>query len=222
MRKILFATTMLIGMASGFAASAQDLFDMNAPMVGKEANTFMVRARGLGVLPGDSSSNISAIGGHVNASQTAVPELDFSYFFTDHWATELILATSQHTLRASGTAVGSFDVGSVWALPPTVTMQYHFLPHEAFSPYIGAGLNATLWYGEQPSSPVTHFTVGNSWGPAMQIGFDYNIAGHWFLNMDAKYIMMNVAARVDALSTTVRAHDQLNPVLLGAGIGYRF
>lgn len=69
---------------------------------------------------------------------------------------------------------------------------------------------------------MTHFDVGNSWGPAFQIGFDYNFTGRWFINVDAKYILMNVAARVDALDTTVRAHDQLNPVLLGMGIGYRF
>ncbi|HBK04981.1 MAG TPA: OmpW family protein [Acetobacteraceae bacterium] len=222
MKRTLFATTMLGAMALSFTASAQGLFDMNAPLVGKDAGALMVRARAVGVLPGDSNSSISAIGGHVGASQTAVPELDFSYFFTDHLATELILATSQHTLQAKGTAVGSFDVGTVWALPPTLTLQYHFLPHEAFSPYVGAGLNGTLWYGEKPSAPVTHFNVGNSWGPAFQVGFDYNFAGRWFLNMDAKYILMNVAAHVDALNTTVRAHDQLNPVLLGAGIGYRF
>lgn len=146
MKQILFATTMLGAMALGFSASAQSLLDMNAPLVGKDAGAFMVRVRGVGVLPGDSNSSISTIGGHVSATDTAVPELDFSYFFTDHLATELILATSQHTLRASGTAAGSFDVGTVWALPPTLTLQYHFLPHEAFSPYVGAGVNATVWW----------------------------------------------------------------------------
>jgi len=33
---------------------------------------------------------------------------------------------------------------------------------------------------------------------------------------------MDVSARVDALGTTVKAHDSLNPLLVGAGIGYRF
>ena len=33
-------------------------------------------------------------------------------------------------------------------LPPTVTLQYHFTPEQKFSPYVGAGLNYSFFYGE--------------------------------------------------------------------------
>ena len=223
MRKTLFATTLLSAMAFGFAASAQSFMDMNAPPVGKQAGTFMIRARAIGVIPEDNSSSISRIGGRVSATAQAAPELDFSYFLTDHVALELIAATTRHTVSAVGSKVGTFDVGSVWALPPTLTVQYHFMPHSAFSPYVGVGMNVTFWYGASAANPpVTHFSVGTGFGPAIQAGVDYNFAGHWFANLDVKQIFLNTSAHVDALGTTVKAHTTLDPVVIGAGIGYRF
>jgi len=223
MKKTLFATTVLSAMALGFAANAQSLLDMNASLIGKEAGTFMIRARALGVIPEDNSSSISAIGGHVTATAQAAPEVDFSYFLTDNVALELIAASTRHNVKATGTAVGDIDVGSVWALPPTLTLQYHFLPHSAFSPYVGVGLNVTFWYGESAANPpVTHFHVGTGVGPALQAGVDYNIAGHWFLNADVKQIFLNTDAHIDALGTTVKARTALDPLVVGMGIGYRF
>jgi outer membrane protein len=223
MKQTLFATTLLSAMAFSFAASAQGLLDMNAPLVGKEAGTIMVRARAIGVIPENNSSRISAIGGHVTATAQAAPEVDLSYFFTDNIALELIAATTRHDIKAKGTAVGDIDVGSSWALPPTLTLQYHFMPHSAFSPYVGVGLNVTFWYGSTPANPpVTHLSVGTGIGPAVQAGIDYNFAGHWFANLDVKQIFLNSNAHVDALGTTVKAHTALDPLVVGMGIGYRF
>lgn len=223
MNKTLLATTLLSALALGGTASAQSPLDMNAPLVGKDAGALMVRLRAIGVIPENTSSSISAIGGHVTATAQAAPEVDLSYFLTDNIALELIAATTRHNVVAAGTKVGDVDVGSVWALPPTLTLQYHFLPHSAFSPYVGVGLNVTFWYGESPSKPtVTHFSVGTGVGPALQAGIDYNFTGRWFANLDVKQIFLNTDAHVDALGTTVRAHTALNPVVVGAGIGYRF
>jgi outer membrane protein len=223
MKQTLFATTLLSAMALGFAAEAQGPLDMNAPLVGKAAGTFMVRVRAIGVIPEDNSSSISTIGGHVTATAQAAPEVDLSYFFTDNIALELIAASTRHDIKATGTKVGDVDVGSVWALPPTLTLQYHFMPHAAFSPYVGVGLNVTFWYGASAANPpVTHLSVGNNVGPALQAGIDYNFAGHWFLNADVKQIFLNTDAHVDALGTTVKARTSLDPLVVGMGIGYRF
>ncbi len=127
MKPIILALCAAGAIASASAARAQQSpFDLSAPPVGKEAGTFMVRLRAIGVIPLDSSSSISAIGGHVDATAQAAPEVDFSYFLTDNVAFELIAATTRHSVSASDTAAGHFDVGSVLALPPTLTVQYHF------------------------------------------------------------------------------------------------
>jgi outer membrane protein len=223
MKQTLFATTLLGALALGFAAEAQSPLDMNAPLVGKEAGTFMVRVRAIGVIPEDNSSSISTIGGHVTATAQAAPEVDLSYFLTDNIALELIAASTRHDIKATGTKVGDIDVGNVWALPPTLTLQYHFMPHAAFSPYVGVGLNVTFWYGASAANPpVTHLSVGNNVGPALQAGVDYNFSGHWFLNADVKQIFLNTDAHIDALGTTVKARTSLDPLVVAMGIGYRF
>src|SRR5271165_6497353 len=70
-------------------------FDATAP-VGKAAGTVMVRVRVIGVIPEDWSSSVSLIGGHVSVSASVAPEVDLSYFFTDHIAAELIAASTNH------------------------------------------------------------------------------------------------------------------------------
>jgi outer membrane protein len=196
--------------------------DDDAP-VGKAANTFMIRARAIGVIPEDNNSSISAIGGHVTATAQAAPEVDFSYFLTDNIAFELIAATTRHDIAGTGTALGRVDVGSVWVLPPTLTVQYHFFPHERFSPYVGAGINATLFYGAQHAgAPVTSVSFSNGVGPALQVGFDYNISGHWFANVDFKQIFLGATATIGTSLGTIKAKTGLDPAVLGAGVGYRF
>jgi outer membrane protein len=77
----------------------------------------MIRLRAIGVMPLDSSSSISGIGGSVSATNQAAPEVDFSYFLTDHIAFELIAASTRHSITADNTALGNVDVGKTWILP---------------------------------------------------------------------------------------------------------
>lgn len=199
-------------------ARADDWIDQ-AP-VGKAAGTVMVRLRGIGVLPEDKSSATS-IGGNARTTNQAAPEVDLSYFFTDHLALELIAASTRHEVSASGTAIGHVDVGSTYVLPPTLTLQYHFMPHARFSPYVGAGLTVAWFYDTQPALPtVTKVGFETAVGPTVQVGADYNLTGHWFLNADAKQMFLNTRARING--GAIRARTSLDPTVFGLGIGYRF
>jgi len=223
MKRLLLASAMLSAVAFAGPASAQSVFDLNQPPVGKQAGTVMIRIRAIGVIPLDASSSVSVIGGHVSTTAQAAPEIDGSYFFTDNIAVELIAATTRHSLSATGTAVGKVDVGSTWVLPPTLTLQYHFMPAQRISPYVGAGVNASFFYGTKAAGPtVTGLSVDNSWGPAIQAGVDYNFSGHWFANLDVKQIFLNTAAHVTGGTVHIKAKDSLDPLVIVAGIGYRF
>ena len=223
MKKYLLATSLLSALALAHLAPAQAQTADDAP-VGKAAGTFMVRARLIGLIPENSSSAISgAINtGTVSTSNAVMPEVDFSYFFTDNIAVELIAATTQHDLYADNTPLGShYHVGSTWVLPPTITAQYHFMPHEKFSPYVGVGLNVSFFYGTSPANnAVTQLAMKTAVGPAVQAGFDYNFSGHWFANFDVKQIFYTTTASID--NGLIHAKTALNPTVIGAGIGYRF
>jgi outer membrane protein len=80
------------------------------PCMAKEGSPWMVRAHVLGVIPDDSSSQITVIGGEADVEEAYTPDLDLSYFFTDNIAAELVFfAYSRHDVKAKNTAEGEID-----------------------------------------------------------------------------------------------------------------
>jgi outer membrane protein len=227
MKKLLFATSLLTAVACTGMAYAQS---SDAP-VGKAAGTFMIRGRLIGVIPESRDSSISGAinGGSVGVSATPAPEADFSYFITDNIAMELIAATTKHELFADNNAAlmglglgNHYKVGHTWVLPPTLLLQYHFMPHSQFSPYVGVGLNVTFFYGSGGDGVVSRVAMSNNVGPAIQAGFDYNFSGRWFANVDVKQIFLNTEATLSTPLGSIKAKTALDPLVVGLGFGYRF
>lgn len=188
-----------------------------------EFSKWQVRIRGLIIAPNESAE-IELIGGDVSISPSFIPEIDFTYFFTKNIAAELILGTSEHDVTAVGTAVGDINLGSVWLLPPTLTAQYHFTGNKV-KPYLGAGINYTIFYSVDEGPTADEVSYKNSVGFAFQAGCDIDINENWFLNFDVKKIYLNTEATVNAtsaLGATVKADVDINPLVLGFGIGRRF
>lgn len=182
-----------------------------------DKSPWLVRGRLINVSPSESST--VSIGGEVTAKDDVVPELDITYFWTDHVATELILATSKHGIGAVGTALGDLDLGHVWALPPTLLAQYHFNPHGQIRPYLGAGINYTMFYNSK-SGDVDSISYSNSFGFAFQGGVDIGIDDNWAVNLDVKKIYINTDATINGGAVT--ADVDLDPWVFGAGLAYRF
>jgi outer membrane protein len=223
MKKLLLAALMAGASFTGIAGTAS-----------ADDNPWMIRGRVIGVLPSESADLSVAgapLGGSVRISDEYVPELDISYFFTKNIAAELILATAQHDVTATDVAaVAGADVkiGDVWVLPPTLTLQYHFTDMGKFKPYVGAGINATLFYSEDEGAVADNIDYDSSIGPALQLGFDYDLdgtPGGWAFNADIKKIWINSDVTVDfttALGATVKADVDINPLVVGLGFGYKF
>jgi len=206
-------------MATTFSSSPA--MAQTADGVGKQAGSILVRARLIDVIPEDSTSSISAIGGHVNATDSFTPEVDFSYFLTDNIALELIAATTRHSISGGGTALGPVQVGSTWVLPPALTVQYHFMPKGIFSPYVGAGVNYTIFYDTTAAGgTVNKLSLEDNWGGVLQAGADFELSGRWFANVDVKQIFVDTKAKLNAGAIT--AKTALNPTVVSLGIGYRF
>jgi outer membrane protein len=189
---------------------------------GIKAGTIEVRGRVAGVLPEVSGSSISVIGGRVDASTSVEPEVDFTYFFTPHIAAELIAATTRHHITARSTALGDVDVGKVSLLPPTLTAQYHFGPNDNIDPYVGAGINYTVFFNHKlpHNNPVTSITYDNNPGAALQAGFDVRVAGNWVINVDVKHIFLDTTAKLNG--GAIKADVSLDPTIVAFGVGYRF
>ncbi|SDX82355.1 outer membrane protein [Collimonas sp. OK242] len=181
-----------------------------------QESPWQVRVRAAYLKPADHSDPIGGVGAsdrlHVN--DKTIPEVDISYFFTPNWAAELVLTYPQkQDVALDGKKIGTFK-----HLPPTLTMQYHFLPQAQFSPYLGAGLNYTrissvdLLNG---AGSLDH----SSWGLALQAGLDYKLDKNWSLNLDLKKLQIrsDVYAGGEKISRV-----KIDPWLIGMGVGYRF
>lgn len=177
-----------------------------------DAGDWLVRGRVIGVLPDVDSSLTPALTASVDDSW--MPELDFTYFFSDNIAAELILATTEHDVSASGV-----NLGSVWVLPPTLTLQYHFMPHGQVRPYVGAGVNYTMFYGEDEPAGI-NMEYDNSFGAALQAGADFPINENWVFNVDVKKIWITTDVNVNGGAVT--GDVDINPWVVGVGFGFRF
>ena len=169
---------------------------------------WLVRARLLQLRP-----SVSSTIGTLDVSNEVTPEVDFSYFLTENIAAELILATQRHTVKNAGV-----DLGKVSHLPPTLTLQYHFMPKETFRPYVGAGLNYTRFYNTSLALGATPLTVdSNSWGGAVQAGFDVALDKKWFLNFDIKKIWIKTDVKNGTTGAFV-SQLKIDPVVVGVGV----
>jgi outer membrane protein len=180
-----------------------------------DKDRFQLRGRMIAILAkGDGIVDTTTL--KTDVDNAYVPEVDLTYYFTKNVSAELIAATAQHSVFA-----GTSKVGDTWILPPTLTVQYHFTPDNAFSPYIGAGLNYSLFYGEDSTPSYTKMGVDGGLGYAVQAGFDYWLDDNWGINLDVKYIDLNVDVSVN--NGALHAYNvDLNPVVVGAGVSYRF
>lgn len=179
------------------------------------AENWQIRVRTINVAPDvDSSVNI---GGKTDVDNAVVPEIDFTYFFTEKIGAELILATAKHEIDYNDTT----DLGDAWILPPTLTLQYHPLRGEGnFSPYFGAGVNYSLFYGEDTATGFTDLDVDGGFGLALQAGADYWLDDHWGLNLDVKKLWLEIDGELN--NGAVTTDIDLDPWIVGVGVSYRF
>ena len=196
MKKTLLALAVLAATTSGAAFAQQ------------AEGPWLVRLRAVHI---DSDNGGAAGRAGVSINDKTIPEVDVSYFFTPNFAAELILTYPQkHDLRAGGDKIGSLK-----HLPPTLLGQYHFTGLGAFKPYVGAGVNYTRFSNVDIAGGA--LTVKkSSWGPALQVGFDYALDKNWSLNFDVKKV------RMDTTVSGGVGKFKVDPVLVGVGVGYRF
>jgi outer membrane protein len=204
MKKIIFST--ILTCLFVFNTQAQDETISN-----DDYSKWQARFRIISVIP---SPGDDIVGADIDISTTFVPELDFTYFFTKNISAELILATTKHDVEIENGA----DLGHVWLLPPTLSFQYHFYA-DKFKPYVGAGINYTLFYGIDEGD-LEDIDYENTIGFSLQTGLDYSLNEKWFLNLDIKKIFLKTDVTVNNSPEDVEV--EINPLVIGVGFGMKF
>jgi outer membrane protein len=197
-----------------------------------DAGDFYVRVGATNVNPDDPNGDIdlSAVDPALAKQDIDVDDawsLTFtgSYQWTENWAVELLAAYPfEHDIDVEGLG----KVGSTKHLPPTLSLQYHFLPKGKFQPYVGAGLNYTIFFDDGAEGVLSDLggdleIEDDSFGLAGQVGFDYMFNDQWFINLDLRYINIETKAKVTIPGVgTIKEDVDINPWVYGVNIGYKF
>ena len=165
------------------------------------------------------SGNGSLAGGalDVDVGDNWRPTFTGEYFFRDNWGVEVLASLPfQHDIELNGVKAGSTK-----HLPPTVSLQYHFAGSEKVKPFIGAGVNYTLFFSQGSTGPLAgaDLDLDNSWGLALHGGLDFAVGTNKFLRLDARWIDIDTDVKVNGASVgTVN----IDPMVYGAAFVWKF
>jgi outer membrane protein len=162
-------------------------------------------------------------------------EISSTYFIDQNLAAELSLGVTGYKskddyIASASTAAIPYSNNSnastknrrIAFIPLTATVQYHINPTNQFSPYIGAGYHYA--FNKNPAKTVTKFS--NSNGPVIQAGFDvWDKEGIGFTVDIKKYWGKSTVTHnniLDASGKALKSKVNIDPVVVGAGIGWVF
>lgn len=178
-----------------------------------EKGDWLVRVGGSSVQPKDDNL-VLAPGVVLQVDDDERFTFDVTYMIADHWGIELLASDEwNHGFTVPGAGIS----GEVEHLPPTLSLQYHFLPDSWIRPYIGAGLNYTIFSNE--TSNAGDLNLRGSFGPAVGAGVDVTIWKDLFLNAAVRWIDIDSDASLNGADIGT---IEIDPLIYGVHLGYRF
>jgi len=237
------------------AAMAASMFTLSA--LAQQAGDWQFRI-GAGVIAPDTGNDDLVFEGtrldtfNIDVDDQFGLVFDLTYFLSPNWGVELLASTPyKHDIDGAGALSALGEIGDTRHLPPTLSLQYHFAPGRSFRPYVGAGLNWTLFFddwsnaglhegvvatangalGTDFSGGDTNLSIDDSFGAAFQAGFDVDFADNWFWNFNVRYIMIDADATLRTRTFdpggaetifTSTLDTEIDPLVYSAQIGFRF
>jgi len=188
------------------------------PMTASAAQGDWLLRLGLGIVQPKSDNLTLDADTDVQVKSAGSATIEGTYMFADHWGVELLAAYPfRHDVRIDGLG----RVGQVRHMPPTLSLQYHFLPEARIRPYVGAGINYTTFSKERTAGALdgSSLSLDDSWGAAVQVGTDIGLNDNWFLNVGLRWIDIDSDAKLDGSNLGT---IEIDPLVYQVQLGYRF
>ena len=209
-----------------------------------KAGDIVVRGGATMVSPdsGKSGVYVEALGGDtplsISVDDNTQLGLNFVYFYDNNWAVEVLAATPfTHDVTIHdpqgisgglfGADVDGATLAEVTQLPPTVSALYYFDSASAFKPYVGVGVNYTIFFDEDfKSTPKSlgfnDLELDGSFGFSVQLGADYQLNNKWHVNASARYIDIGTDANFKIGDIKGSASVDVDPMVYSIMLGYKF
>jgi outer membrane protein len=147
--------------------------------------------------------------------------LTYERLLTPNIGVEFVMGwPPQIKATATGSVAFLGEVLSARNLSPVLLLNYHFMPNEAFRPYIGIGVNYTRFV-DIKSSLASDVKMSDSTGLALQAGVEYSLNKHW--DVFASIAKIDVKSKVVAVGANVlTATVDFRPITYSLGVTRRF
>lgn len=217
------------------------MFTHSAVTLAHEQGNWIVRAGAALVAPDESSDTIDVAGlvtlPGVDVGDNTQIGITGVYMLRDNWGLELLVATPfTHDIDVSDLNI---KAGETKHLPPTLMLQYYpEVGSEKFHPYVGLGINSTIFFDEDvdnelnlaldgivglPAGSVdADLSLKQSWGLSAQVGFDYMVNDNWLINGSIWYTDIDTEAKISTAIADVKFDVEIDPMVYMLSIGYRF
>jgi outer membrane protein len=180
---------------------------------------------GVGVVAPDSDNLVLDPDTIVQVDDGTSLTLMGTYMFSPNWAFDILASWPfSHDIKLAGTKIGETE-----HLPPTFSMQYHFLPDGTFQPYVGAGLNYTTFFSSKVTQEltdalgITDIDLDDSFGLALQFGGDFLLGDRWLLNVDVRWIdIESDLTASDGTTSEEVGTVKIDPWVYSLNLGFRF
>lgn len=177
-----------------------------------EAGDVVLRAGIANVNP-DVSDKVAGGALQLDVDDNTQLGLTGTYFFGPTLGVQLLAATPfKHDITAGGA-----DLGSTRQLPPTVTLQWYPAIAGNIHPYVGAGLNYTMFFEDDIAG--ADLELDDSIGLALEAGVDIDLGSNLVLNAAVWKIDINTDV---SLNGTKLGELEIDPLAVMVGIGYKF
>ena len=211
---------------------------VTSPALAYEAGTWVLRA-GVGVVAPDSDNLVVDDGIDtitVNVDDGTSVTLMGTYMFSPNWGFDVLASWPfNHDINVSitdnvdpGFDPVSAKIAETDHLPPTFSLQYHFLPDGTFQPYVGAGINWTTFFNTDVEQALVDLGIEDidledSFGLALQVGADFMLGDRWLVNFDLRWIDIESDLEATALGVSGELGTvKIDPWVYSLNLGYRF
>jgi len=189
------------------------------PATAAQAGDWLLKVGATQVRPG--SDNGDVLGGTVDldVDDNIQPGISLTWMATDRIGIELLGALPfEHDI--SSHALGG-RIATTKHLPPTLSVQYHFLPAAAVQPYVGVGVNYTRFFGTDTTGALngSRLVLDDSFGLAGQVGVQVPVNDGWFINADVRYIDIDTDVH---LNSSRIGTANIDPWVTTVGFGLAF
>ena len=206
----------------------------STPVLALEPGDIILRG-GVGLIfPNDDSDDLSGVpGATVEVDSSVTFAFTAGYMMTDHLAVELLgIWPADHDVEGDGVlpGLGISTVGELDIFPPTLSLNYYFMPKQKFHPHVGVGINYSVYWDTSASQQTkavlgagTDLDIGHSVGWALNIGGDYDLNDRFFLTANLWYV--DIEAEASLKSTALGKLDidvDVDPWVALLGVGVRF